>query len=256
LRTVFERSKLVYDGPSPYCPGCGHGIVHSLMLSALEETGMSDNAVLMAPVGCAILSFTWLDLDVCQPAHGRTPAAATGLKRVRPDSLVILYQGDGDLAAIGTAEIIHAANRGEYLTCIFVNNATYGMTGGQMAPTTLLGQKSTTCVQGRQPSNGMGWPLHVCELLQSLPGVNYLARTSVYDAANAIKTQRAIKKGFQCQLEKKGFSLIEVLAMCPVNWKKSPEESQAFIANEMTACFPLGEFKVDGQIVPGPQKKE
>lgn len=253
MKTVFDRNPLVYDMPSPYCPGCGHGIIHRLMLEALEEVGMSDNAVLMAPVGCSVLSYTYLDLDVCQPAHGRTPAAATGIKRVRPDTLVILYQGDGDLAAIGTAEIIHAANRGEHLTGIFVNNAVYGMTGGQMAPTTMVGQKSTTCVNGRDPGSGMGWPLHVCELLQTLPGVTYLARTAVHDVKHVIQTKNAIKKGFQNQLEKKGFALIEVLSMCPTNWKLSPTDSQAFIADKMTACFPLGEFKVDGQVVPAPE---
>jgi 2-oxoglutarate/2-oxoacid ferredoxin oxidoreductase subunit beta len=240
---VAGRSDLWADLPSPYCPGCGHGIVHRLVCELFEEFGVADNCVFMAPVGCSILAYTFLKVDVCQPAHGRTPAAATGIKRYRPDTFVLSYQGDGDLAAIGTAEIIHAANRGENITTVFVNNAIYGMTGGQMAPTTLLGQKSTTCLAGRDAKAGMGFPLRVCEMLQSLDGVAYLARTSLQDAAHVIKTRQALKQAFKTQIERKGFSLVEILSPCPVNWGMTSEESLDFVAGRMAEYYPLGEFK-------------
>ncbi|OGJ98838.1 MAG: 2-oxoglutarate oxidoreductase, partial [Candidatus Raymondbacteria bacterium RifOxyB12_full_50_8] len=191
MKKIFGKSRLWLNKPQPYCPGCGHGLVHRIVCELLEEMGLADNCVFMAPVGCSILAYSFLDLDVCQPAHGRTPAAATGVKRARPDTFVVCYQGDGDLAAIGTAEIIHAANRGENFTTIFVNNAVYGMTGGQMAPTTLLGQKTETSPEGRSLSAGMGHPIRVCELLQSLGGVAYLARTSVHTPGNVIKAKKA-----------------------------------------------------------------
>jgi 2-oxoglutarate/2-oxoacid ferredoxin oxidoreductase subunit beta len=248
-KKIVGRSPLWLDKPSPYCPGCGHGVVHRLMCELIEEFNLADNCIFMAPVGCAILAYTFLSLDVCQPAHGRTPAAATGIKRALPDTFVLSYQGDGDLAAIGTAEIIHAANRSENFTTIFVNNAIYGMTGGQMAPTTLVGQKAVTCVDGRNPSSGMGHPLHVCELLQTITGVAYLARTSVHTPTNVIKTKQAIKKAFQAQLDNKGFSLVEVLSPCPVNWGLQPVQALEFIENNMLPIYPLGEFKVDGKRV-------
>jgi 2-oxoglutarate ferredoxin oxidoreductase subunit beta len=203
----------------------------------------------MAPVGCSILAYTFLSIDVCQPAHGRTPAVATGVKRAKPDTFVLSYQGDGDLAAIGTAEIIHAANRGENITTVFVNNAIYGMTGGQMAPTTLAGQKATTCPEGRKPEEGMGYPIRVCELLLSLGGTTYIARTSVHNAANVVRTKKALKKAFEVQLNNKGFSLVEVLSPCPVNWGMNSKQSIEFVAKNMVDYFPLGEFKVDGKVV-------
>ncbi|MFH0921706.1 MAG: thiamine pyrophosphate-dependent enzyme [Fibrobacterota bacterium] len=252
MKKVVGRSSLWMDKPSPYCPGCGHGVVHRIVCELIEEMGLADNCVFMAPVGCSILAYTFLSLDVCQPAHGRTPAAATGVKRARPDTFVVSYQGDGDLAAIGTAEIIHAANRGENFTTIFVNNAIYGMTGGQMAPTTLIGQKATTCPDGRDPSSGMGHPIRVCELLQSLGGVTYLARTTVHNAPGVIKTKKAIKKAFEVQIAKKGFSLVEVLSPCPVNWGIHPVQALSFVENNMLPYYPLGEYKVAGECVsPG-----
>lgn len=246
MKLVAGRTKLWADKPSPYCPGCGHGIVHRIICELLEELGLDDDCVFMAPVGCSILAYTFLKVDVCQPAHGRTPAAATGVKRARPDTFVVSYQGDGDLAAIGTAEIIHAANRGENITTIFVNNAIYGMTGGQMAPTTLTGQKAVTCPNGRDPGAGMGYPIRVCELLKSLGGVSYLARTSVHDVQNVIKTKKALKRAFETQIRREGFSLVEVLSPCPINWGMTTAESVAFVGETMAGYYPLGEFKVAG----------
>lgn len=246
MKQVAGRTRLWADKAAPYCPGCGHGIVHRLVCELFEELGVADNCVFMAPVGCSILAYTFLKVDVCQPAHGRTPAAATGVKRFRPDTFVLSYQGDGDLAAIGTAEIIHAANRGENITTIFVNNAIYGMTGGQMAPTTLAGQKATTCPGGRDPKAGMGYPIRVCELLKSLSGVSYLARTSVHDAQNVIKTKKAMKKAFEVQIRREGFSLVEVLSPCPVNWGMTTLDALKYVREDMAEYYPLREFKVGG----------
>jgi len=243
MKRMAGRSRLWADKPLPYCPGCGHGIVHRLVCELLEELGLEDNCVFMAPVGCSILAYTFLNLDVCQPAHGRTPAAATGIKRFRPDTFVVSYQGDGDLAAIGTAEIVHAASRGENITTIFVNNAIYGMTGGQMAPTTLPGQKSATCPDGRNAKAGMGHPIRVCELLRSLDGVAYLARTTVHDAAGVLKTKRAMKKAFETQIRGEGFSLVEILSPCPVNWGMTALESLKYVGETMAAYYPPGEYK-------------
>ena len=250
MKKVAERPAHWMEKPSPYCPGCGHGVVHRIICEVLAELNLADNCVFMAPVGCSILAYTFLGLDVCQSAHGRTPAAATGIKRALPDTFVLAYQGDGDLASIGMAEIIHAANRGEHITTVFVNNAIYGMTGGQMAPTTLAGQKATTCVNGRDPSAGMGYPIRVCELLQSLEGVSYLARTTVHTPANVMKTKAALKKAFEVQINKQGFSLVEVLASCPVSWGMQPVEALEFVDKNMVSQYPLGEFKVGGQCVP------
>jgi 2-oxoglutarate ferredoxin oxidoreductase subunit beta len=252
MEKIAGRSSLWDAKPSPYCPGCGHGVVHRVLCELIEEYNLADNCVFMAPVGCSILAYTFLGLDVCQSAHGRTPAAATGIKRARPDTFVLAYQGDGDLASIGTAEIIHAANRGENITTIFVNNAIYGMTGGQMAPTTLAGQTATTCSNGRDASLGMGNPLRVCEMLQSLAGVTYLARTTVHTPANVIKTKIAIKKAFDVQLKRQGFSLVEILSSCPVNWGMQPVAALDFVDKKMVPQYPLGEFKVGGvSVTPG-----
>jgi 2-oxoglutarate/2-oxoacid ferredoxin oxidoreductase subunit beta len=248
MKKIAGRSVL-WENKSPYCPGCGHGVVHRVLCELIEEYKLEENFVFMAPVGCSILAYTFLGLDVCQSAHGRTPAVATGIKRARPDTFVLAYQGDGDLASIGTAEIIHAANRGENITTIFVNNAIYGMTGGQMAPTTLEGQKATTCPLGRDAAAGMGYPIRVCELLQSLGGVTYLARTSVHTPANVIKMKKAIRKAFDVQLNCQGFSLVEVLTSCPVNWGMQPVEAIEFVDRKMVPQYPLGEYKVDGVCV-------
>jgi 2-oxoglutarate/2-oxoacid ferredoxin oxidoreductase subunit beta len=242
MKKVVGRSGLWMDKPSPYCPGCGHGIVHRLVCELLEEMGLADNCVFMAPVGCSILAYTFLSLDVCQPAHGRTPAAATGVKRARPDTFVVSYQGDGDLAAIGTAEIIHAANRGENITTIFVNNAIYGMTGGQMAPTTLLGQKTTTSPAGRDV-HLEGPPIRVCEMLATMDGPSYIARVTVDKPSSIRKARQAIITAFGRQLDGKGFSLVEVLSPCPTYWRLPPQKAVEAIESWMVKTFPLGVYK-------------
>ncbi|MDR0443408.1 MAG: 2-oxoglutarate oxidoreductase [Treponema sp.] len=230
--------------PTKYCEGCGHGVIHRLVAEVIDELGIREKTVLINPVGCAIFADRYFDLDSVQPPHGRTPAAATGVKRVLPDHLVICYQGDGDLAAIGTAEIIHAANRGEKFTTIFVNNAIYGMTSGQMAPTTLVGQKATTAPNGRDPdAAGMGYPIRVCELLASLDGTRYIARGAVNNAANVRKTRQYIKKAFEAQLSGKGFTMVEVLSPCPTNWGMEPVPSVEWLEKNMIPVYPLGEIK-------------
>lgn len=242
MRPLFQKPRSLKDNVFTYCPGCGHGIVHRLIAEIIEELELREKTIGIAPVGCAVQAYDYFNFDVTEAAHGRAPAVATALKRVLPERFVFTYQGDGDLAAIGTAEIVHAAARGENITVIFVNNAVYGMTKGQMAPTTLLGQKTTTTPQGRQASRH-GFPIRVCELLTSLEGVCYLERVSLHSVANIIKAKRSIHKGFTNQLEHKGFSLIEVLSACPVNWKMTPGEAQKWIAEEMIKVFPLGVYK-------------
>lgn len=227
-----------------YCAGCGHGVIHRIICELIDEMGLRERAIITNPVGCAIWADLYFDFDSVQPAHGRTPAAATGIKRVLPDHLVICYQGDGDLAAIGTAEIIHAANRGEKFTVIFVNNAIYGMTGGQMAPTTLVGQKAATAPKGRDPvGQGMGYPIRVIEMLATLEGTRYLARGAVNSAANVLKLKRYIRKAFEAQMSGIGFTMVEVLSPCPTNWGMDPAEAVAWLESDMIAQFPLGEIK-------------
>jgi len=225
-----------------YCPGCGHGIIHRLIAEVVDELDIREKTIGIAPVGCAVFAYDYFNFDVSEAAHGRPPAVATGIKRVLPDRIVFTYQGDGDLAAIGTAEIIHTANRGENITVIFVNNANYGMTGGQMAPTTLLNQKTLTTPSGRDVARD-GYPLKVCELLSSLEGVKFLARCAVNKPANVIQTKKLIKKAFQYQIENKGFSLVEILSMCPVNWELKPVDACKWIDETMSKTFPLGIFK-------------
>ena len=227
---------------SHYCAGCGHGIIHKILAEIIEEWGIRDRTIGMAPVGCAVLAYNYLDIDMSEAAHGRTPAVATGIKRVHPDNIVFSYQGDGDLAAIGTAEIVHAANRGENITVIFVNNAVYGMTQGQMAPTTLLEMKTSTTPLGRNAALD-GHPIRVCELLKPLQGAAYLERVSVTSPKNVRAAKRAIEHGFKTQMEKKGFSLVEVLSPCPTYWHMSPKESLEFVDKVMTKTFPLGVTK-------------
>lgn len=244
---AFQRTKTLRNVKTHYCPGCGHGIAHRLIAEAIDELGIREKTIGTAPVGCAVLLYDYFDCDIIECAHGRSPAVATGMKRVQPDKIIFTYQGDGDLAAIGTAETIHAANRGENITIFFVNNAIYGMTGGQMAPTTLLGQVTTTTTGGRG-DNQEGPPIRVCELLASLDGVTYLERVAVDSAKNVIKAKKAVKKAFQNQIDGKGFSLVEILAMCPTDWKVSPKEAVEFVTNQMQDVFPLGVFKDrDGQ---------
>jgi len=242
MNIIKAQPKSITTDSTKYCPGCGHGIILRLIGEAIDELGIRDRMILTAPVGCAVVLYDYISCDIIECAHGRAPAIGTAIKRVHPDKFVLVYQGDGDLAAIGTAEIIHAANRGENMSVIFVNNATYGMTGGQMAPTTLVGQKTTTCPSGRT-IKGMGKPIRVCELLSTLEETKYLERTSINSVRNINKAKAAIRKIFQNQLNGIGFSLVEILSMCPVGWKVSPSEAVQFIEEQMINYFPLGVYK-------------
>ena len=242
MAVVFERPKSLKETKFHYCPGCHHGIIHRLVAEVIDELKLQEKTIAILPVGCAVLGYEYFDVDCIEAAHGRAPAVATGVKRCRPETFVFTYQGDGDLASIGTAEIIHAAARGENISVIYVNNAIYGMTGGQMAPTTLLGQKTTTSPLGRKPEL-TGYPLRVCEMLATLQGVTYLERTSVHDPKHVRKTKKAIKEAFQVQLAGKGFALVEVLSACPTNWRMSPERALDFVKNQMINYYPLGVFK-------------
>ena len=242
MKILFKKPKSLKENVTIYCPGCGHGIIHRIIAEVIDELGIRERTIATAPVGCAVLSYDYFNFDVTETAHGRGPAVATGIKRMLPDKIVFTYQGDGDLAAIGTAEIIHAAARGENITVIFVNNAVYGMTKGQMAPTTLLGQKTTTTCEGRTPQLH-GYPIRVCELLSSIEGVSYLERVAIDSVPGIQKTKRAIKQSFIYQIEKKGFSLIEILSPCPSNWKMKPSDSMKWIREEMVKTFPLDVYK-------------
>jgi 2-oxoglutarate ferredoxin oxidoreductase subunit beta len=244
MKIVAKRPESMVPVQTKYCAGCGHGVVHRIICELIDEMGLRDRAIITNPVGCAIWADLYFDFDSVQPAHGRTPAAATGIKRVLNDHLVICYQGDGDLAAIGTAEIIHAANRGEKFTTVFVNNAIYGMTGGQMAPTTLVGQKAATAPLGRDPgAAGMGYPIRVCEMLATLEGTRYLARGTVTTPANVQKLKGYLKKAFTAQMAGVGFSMVEVLSPCGTNWGMNPVDAVSWIEDAMVPVFPLGEIK-------------
>ncbi|KPV44579.1 thiamine pyrophosphate-dependent enzyme [Alicyclobacillus ferrooxydans] len=236
---TFTKPRGLTDAPTHYCPGCTHGIVHRLVAEVLEELGVLDKAIGVAPVGCSVLAFEYFACDVFEAAHGRAPAVATGVKRAKPDSVVFTYQGDGDLAAIGTAEIVHAATRGEKITTVFVNNAIYGMTGGQMAPTTLPGQVTETSPYGRD-TNIAGFPIRVSEMISTLDGAAYVERVSVDSVKNVLKAKMAIKRAFECQIEGIGFSLVEVLSICPTNWGLSPQESMDWLRDHMLPYYPLG----------------
>jgi 2-oxoglutarate ferredoxin oxidoreductase subunit beta len=241
-KKVFARSSVLTQEISHYCPGCGHGIVHRLVAEVIEQYGIRGRTVGVSPVGCAVMANKYIDVDMIEAAHGRAPAVATGVKRARPELAVFAYQGDGDLASIGTAEIIHAANRGENITVIFVNNAVYGMTGGQMAPTTILGQKTATTPEGRSARND-GGPIRVCEMLSTLDGPSYITRVTIDKPAAVRKAKQAIITAFGRQLEGKGFSLVEVLSPCPTYWRLPPAEAMAHIGDWMVKTFPLGVFK-------------
>jgi 2-oxoisovalerate ferredoxin oxidoreductase beta subunit len=225
-----------------YCPGCGHGALHKLIAEAIDDLGIQDQTILVSPVGCSVFAYHYFDVGNVQAAHGRACAVATGIKRSQPGSVVISYQGDGDLASIGIAETLHAANRGENITVFFVNNAIYGMTGGQMAPTTLIGQKTVTSPQGRNPLSE-GHPLRICELLSSLAGVSYLERVALAGPRHHMKARQAVRKALRCQMEGRGFSLVEVLSACPTGWKKTPADAWHWIEEQMLPAFPLGVFK-------------
>jgi 2-oxoglutarate ferredoxin oxidoreductase subunit beta len=245
MKQILGHPDSLYKIPTKYCSGCGHGVIHRLIAGIIDDLKMREKSVLVHPVGCSIWADLYFDIDSAQPPHGRTPAAATGVKRILNDHLVICYQGDGDMAAIGTAEMIHAANRGEKFTTIFVNNAIYGMTGGQMAPTTLIGQKAKTAPEGRDPDEaGMGYPIRVAELLKTLDGTHYIARGAVNNAANIRKTRQYIKKAFEAQLSGKGFTMVEILAPCPTNWSMDSLDAVEWLENNMFSVYPLGEIKV------------
>ena len=242
MATVFKKTSMLTDAPLHYCPGCTHGIIHRLVAEAIEELGMADKAIGVAPVGCAVFAYNYFNCDMHEAAHGRAPAVATAVKRALPDGVVFAYQGDGDLASIGMAETIHAATRGEHITVIFINNAIYGMTGGQMAPTSLPNQVTQTSPYGRDVSTA-GYPIRVCELLSSLDGVAYLERVTVDSPKNVRKAKKAIKKAFQYQVDGIGYTLVEVVATCPTNWGLTPQDSFAWMRENMLPYYPLGVYK-------------
>ncbi|MCT4605719.1 MAG: thiamine pyrophosphate-dependent enzyme [Marinisporobacter sp.] len=247
MTTVFKRTNGLKELPTHYCPGCTHGIIHRLVGEVLEELDLLGKAIGVAPVGCSVLAYEYFNCDMHEAAHGRAPAVATGIKRVHKDATVFTYQGDGDLASIGAAEIVHAAHRGEKITTIFVNNAIYGMTGGQMAPTTLIGQKSTTSPYGRD-ENHEGMPLRVSEMLATITGAVFVERVSVDTPANIRKAKKAIKKAFEVQMEGKGFGIVEVLSTCPTNWGLMPTEALKWLRDNMIPYYPLGNFRTPQEV--------
>ncbi|QZY55595.1 thiamine pyrophosphate-dependent enzyme [Crassaminicella profunda] len=247
MTAVFERTNGLKDLPTHYCPGCTHGIIHRLVGEVLEELNLLGKAIGVAPVGCSVLAYDYFNCDMHEAAHGRAPAVATGIKRVHKDAAVFTYQGDGDLASIGAAEIVHAAHRGEKITTIFVNNAIYGMTGGQMAPTTLIGQKATTAPFGRD-KNHSGMPLRVSEMLATITGAVFVERVSVDTPANIRKAKKAIKKAFEVQMAGQGFGIVEVLSTCPTNWGLSPIEALGWLRENMIPYYPLGNFRTPQEV--------
>lgn len=242
MKTVFEPTKAMIDVPNHYCPGCTHGIIHRLVAESLEELGVLGDAIGVAPVGCAVFAYNYIDCDWHEAAHGRAPAVATGIKRTRPDNIVFTYQGDGDLAAIGMGETVHVAARGENVTTIFVNNCIYGMTGGQMAPTTLVGQKSTTSSTGRTVE-AQGSPIRVSEMLSTLDGPSFIERVAVNTPGNVRKAKKAIKKAFEMQIQGKGFAMVEVLSTCATNWGMTPVQALEWLESDMIPYYPLGNFR-------------
>ena len=241
-KVVFKKTKNMTDNNLSYCPGCGHGVAHRLVMEVVEEMGITQDTIGVAPVGCSVLAYDFMNIDMTQAAHGRAPAVATGIKRVFPEKYVFTYQGDGDLAAIGTGETIHACNRGENIVIIFINNGIYGMTGGQMAPTTLQGMKSSTSPYGRMVET-MGYPLKITEMVATLPGVCYATRQAVHQAKYVRKAKKAIRKAFENQKENKGTSIVEIVSNCNSGWKMSPVKSNEWLEENMLAYFPLGDIK-------------
>lgn len=241
-KLIYTKSKALTDVPTHYCPGCTHGVIHKLVAECLEELGITDNTIGVAPVGCAVLAYKYFNCDMYEAAHGRAPAVATGIKRSTPDKFVFTYQGDGDLASIGSGEIVQAAHRGEKISTIFVNNAIYGMTGGQMAPTTLIGQKTTTSPLGRQV-DWSGRPIRIAEMLATIDGAKFVERVAVNTPANIRKAKKAIKRCFEIQLEGKGFGIVEVLSACPTNWGYPPAEALKWLEENMIPYYPLGNLR-------------
>jgi len=242
VKTLFARPESLTTNPTHYCPGCTHGLIHRLVAEAIDELGLRERTVGIAPVGCSVLAFNYFNMDFQQAAHGRAPALATGIKRARPDLVVFTYQGDGDLASIGMAEIVHAANRGEKFTVIFVNNAIYGMTGGQMAPTTMPGQVTTTTPRGRDVSD-VGYPVRMCELLASLATPGFIERVAVHTPPHIVKAKRAIREAFRLQVESRCFTFVEVLSTCPTNWGLPPFEATKWLEQTMMPYYPVQNFK-------------
>lgn len=245
---VYRRTPLLTDKALSYCPGCGHGTTHRLIMEVIEEMGIQSEVVGIAPVGCSVLAYEFMDIDMVEAAHGRAPAVATGIKRTWPEKFVFTYQGDGDLAAIGTSETIHCCNRGENITIIFINNGIYGMTGGQMAPTTIPGMKSSTSPFGRDVSM-MGYPIKITELIAQLPGTYYVSRHSVHTPASVRKAKKAIRKAFENQKLNKGVSFVEIVSNCNSGWKMTPVQANKWLEENMLAFYPPGDLKVDGQLV-------
>ena len=245
---VYQKSKVLTDAVMHYCPGCGHGTTHRIVAEVIEELGIQDKTIGIAPVGCSVLAYNYINVDFQEAAHGRAPALATAAKRLNPNNYVFTYQGDGDLAAIGTCETIHACNRGENITMIFINNGIYGMTGGQMAPTTLLGMKTATTPYGRDQKLN-GYPLQITELLAQLPGTYYVTRQSVHTPANVRKAKAAIKQAFENQKLEKGVSFVEIVSSCNSGWKMTPVQANKWMEENMFKKYPLGDIKVDGELV-------
>ncbi len=242
MAVVFKKPEALTDAPLHYCPGCTHGIIHRLVAEAIDDLGILGRTVGVAPVGCAVMAYDYFSCDMVEAAHGRAPAVATGLKRARPENIVFTYQGDGDLASIGMAETVHAATRNENITVIFVNNAIYGMTGGQMAPTSLPGQVTQTSPYGRDVKT-VGYPIKVCELLSALDAPYYIERVAVNNVKNVMNAKKAIRKAFENQVEGKGFSLIEVVSSCPTNWGMTPEKALKWVETDMIPYYPLGVYR-------------
>ena len=242
MQPVFTYTKGMVRVDTSYCPGCTHGISHRLIMETLDEMGKLGDTIGIAPIGCSVQAHKFMNVDMCESAHGRAPAVATGVRRVHPDKIVFTYQGDGDLASIGTAEIIHAAARGEKFTTFFINNGIYGMTGGQMAPTTLIGQKSTTSQSGRS-SEQTGFPMRMCELISTLDGAVYVERVALNSPANINKAKKAVRRAFEVQEKKLGFSFVEFLSACPTNWGLTPTAAMKFIGENMASYYPIGVFK-------------
>lgn len=247
MSVVYERPQVLTPAVTHYCPGCSHGTINRLVAEVLDELHLRERTIGVASVGCSVFAYNYFDCDFAQAPHGRAPALATGIKRVHPDRVVFTYQGDGDLAAIGTTEIVHAAARGENITVIFVNNAVYGMTGGQMAPTTLPGMPSTSCPTGREPAT-MGYPIRMAELLATLDGAAYVVRRAVHDPGHINRAKKAIRTAFQVQLHRQGFALVEILAACPVNWGMTPHDAMGYVADTMIPYYPLGDYKVSAAV--------